>query len=292
MNESILLKEWEKYLFRYMRQNSNNNPSPRMAFIEGAKYAIKKWEDSSTASAINDFPIDKKLKYEIACLITAYMAKYGIDIPEDVQQKFQDNDSQSLIDSVLDAIIEWEDSSGKETGMKWVKASERLPDKSGDYHCKVVFPKTMSGKYIYNFDSDTKKFCDEVGILHTNSVAWLDESVPPYKEEETELKMVDLPRPIGDFILAQKDIKFEQTSFGVFYHYKDVVTLLSRYKPTCKEEVDKEEYAHTFNKAIRLLEKAFLKAKEPLATDIYDFLHPQLTNQSKEEAGMKDADHG
>ena len=58
---------------------------------------------------INSFPIDKELKYEIACLITAYMAKYGIDIPDDVQQKFQDNDSESLIDSVLDAILKWEE---------------------------------------------------------------------------------------------------------------------------------------------------------------------------------------
>ena len=58
---------------------------------------------------INQFPVDKVLKYEIACLITAYMAQLGIDIDDEKQQQFQDKFSEQLIESVLDAIVKWEE---------------------------------------------------------------------------------------------------------------------------------------------------------------------------------------
>jgi len=44
------------------------------------------------------------------------------------------------------------------------------------------------------------------------------------------LKFIDIPKPMGDFILAQKDIEPTLTVNGAWYHYKDVVTMLHRFK--------------------------------------------------------------
>ena len=44
------------------------------------------------------------------------------------------------------------------------------------------------------------------------------------------IEFVDIPEPIGKFVLDQKDVPFVQGSDGAYWHYKDVLTLLSRYK--------------------------------------------------------------
>ena len=47
----------------------------------------------------------------------------------------------------------------------------------------------------------------------------------------------ELPKPIGDFILKQEDIKYICTQNGAYFHYSDVCTLLKRYEV----EVNKNE---------------------------------------------------
>jgi hypothetical protein len=44
------------------------------------------------------------------------------------------------------------------------------------------------------------------------------------------LQMRDIEPPIGDFILAQKDIKPLMLPNGGYFHYSDVCTLLKRLK--------------------------------------------------------------
>ncbi len=81
-----------------------------------------------------------------------------------------------------EAIKKWEDSSGKETGMKWVKASERLPDRQYNYHVKI---RAFDGG-VYNDAAfwNGVRFSQNGAHIFIEVVEWLDESVPPYKEEE------------------------------------------------------------------------------------------------------------
>lgn len=46
---------------------------------------------------------------------------------------------------------------------------------------------------------------------------------------DKQLAFEDMPRPVGDFILTQKDIQYMQKFDGAWFHYKDVCTLLQRY---------------------------------------------------------------
>jgi len=46
---------------------------------------------------------------------------------------------------------------------------------------------------------------------------------------DSDLEWEEIPRPIGDFILAQKDLPYEQTSNGAYWHYVQVCEMLSRY---------------------------------------------------------------
>lgn len=55
---------------------------------------------------INDFRADKKLKYSIACNVQAYLARFGVDISDNVRQKFQDDKcAEDLVDEVLDDML-------------------------------------------------------------------------------------------------------------------------------------------------------------------------------------------
>jgi len=69
-------------------------------------------------------------------------------------------------------------SNTKTAELRWVKAKDRLPERNGDYPCRVLWGNgKMSGYYIYNFNSVSQKFFDEVGVLDTNSVVWLEETL-------------------------------------------------------------------------------------------------------------------
>lgn len=54
---------------------------------------------------INDFKPDKRLKYGIACLVQAYLARFGVDVSDDARQEFQDKCVDDLVDEVLDNIL-------------------------------------------------------------------------------------------------------------------------------------------------------------------------------------------
>jgi hypothetical protein len=79
-----------------------------------------------------------------------------------------------------EAIKKWEDSSGKETGMKWRKYND-LPKEGGLYVCECekrgngeVSLSVTYGQYIKDFPQikvDEEKF--------GKVIRWLDESVPP-----------------------------------------------------------------------------------------------------------------
>lgn len=43
-------------------------------------------------------------------------------------------------------------------------------------------------------------------------------------------KFKKLKKPVGQFIIDQKDIKGMPTNNGTYYHYSDVCTLLKRFK--------------------------------------------------------------
>jgi hypothetical protein len=46
---------------------------------------------------------------------------------------------------------------------------------------------------------------------------------------DKQIPFEDMPKPIGEFILSQKDIAYMQMFDGAWFHYKDVCTLLNRY---------------------------------------------------------------
>ena len=46
--------------------------------------------------------------------------------------------------------------------------------------------------------------------------------------EENEL--VEIEKPIGDFLMAQNDLKPLMTPNGIYYSWSDVYQLLKRYK--------------------------------------------------------------
>jgi hypothetical protein len=54
------------------------------------------------------------------------------------------------------------------------------------------------------------------------------------------IELKEIPEPIGNFILDQKDIKYIKGNDGAYWHYKDVITLLSRYKAISIEKLSKE----------------------------------------------------
>jgi hypothetical protein len=47
--------------------------------------------------------------------------------------------------------------------------------------------------------------------------------------QQEKIKLEEIPQPVGKFILNHKDITPIVTSNGWYWHYKDVVTLLTRY---------------------------------------------------------------
>lgn len=56
--------------------------------------------------------------------------------------------------------------------------------------------------------------------------------IDKFTDEFTE----ELPKPIGDFILRQTDIKPIYTDNGAYYHYADVCKLLNRLKQELNED--------------------------------------------------------
>lgn len=47
-------------------------------------------------------------------------------------------------------------------------------------------------------------------------------------KEESKPDMIDIQKPIGEFILSQKDIEGTAGNDGTYYHYSQVCTLLRR----------------------------------------------------------------
>ncbi len=92
-----------------------------------------------------------------------------------------------------EAIKKWQDSSGKETGMKWVKASER-PKEDGWKIIKHNDDGTGGSRF---FHKQTNRWFFDSGcydVVDIEDFSWLDESVPPYKEEETEIKNYEIQK--------------------------------------------------------------------------------------------------
>lgn len=62
----------------------------------------------------------------------------------------------------------------------------------------------------------------------------------PDKEGEQPVKMVEIPKPVGDFILSQSDVHPLQLANGHYYHYADVVNMLKRYAASGGEDKQDE----------------------------------------------------
>lgn len=79
--------------------------------------------------------------------------------------------------------------------MKWIKASERLPEKRHNYFVKMLTPKnSVMKQYVWNSTCvfDGEKFVDDINrgeLLNGNTVVeWLDESgSDPEGKEAVEL---------------------------------------------------------------------------------------------------------
>ncbi len=114
--------------------------------------------------------------------------------------------------TATEAIKKFEDSSGKEMGMKWVKASERLPIIEKFEYPHNLFNIKYDGVPFQGilwkdnfYDSLTAKEPFDI-----NYVEWLDESVPPYKEEVDKAmkKIISLyPKKIEDAMIACNNIR-------------------------------------------------------------------------------------
>ena len=68
--------------------------------------------------------------------------------------------------------------------MKWVKASERLPELCGEENCVVVKYKGRVTYGFRNFDKENPQMyfiIDHDSVLTNEGVKWLDETHPPPK---------------------------------------------------------------------------------------------------------------
>lgn len=63
--------------------------------------------------------------------------------------------------------------------MKWVKASERLPEKNGAYHTRYISSGVI---YVTHYRKQSKSILQR----DMNDVEWLDESTPASLEQEAE----------------------------------------------------------------------------------------------------------
>lgn len=58
-------------------------------------------------------------------------------------------------------------------------------------------------------------------------------------KEERKPDMIDIQKPIGEFILSQKDIEGTAGNDGTYYHYSQVCTLLRRSNADIESQLSK-----------------------------------------------------
>jgi len=76
----------------------------------------------------------------------------------------QDNDSPT-----------WNTRASSVKGMQWIKASERLPEKDGEYHI-LWYDKHSEDKWVANYSKEKQFYIDDqIGYLGKDQVKWLDE---------------------------------------------------------------------------------------------------------------------
>ena len=78
--------------------------------------------------------------------------------------------------------------------MKWIKASERLPEVDKSLYLKLFGENKQVGQYY----RDTEKFHTVHNIYTINEVEWLDESDQPNSVQEGEKEAVDCEHPFFD----------------------------------------------------------------------------------------------
>ena len=90
---------------------------------------------------------------------------------------------------------------------KWIPASERLPEKSGDYWC--TFGGTnLTGSDHYLTESDAKKIFDDpeeyIGWESQNVIAWMSQPKPYKAENEKKQEQIRNEKLINDIDFAIK----------------------------------------------------------------------------------------
>jgi hypothetical protein len=154
-------------------------------------YLVKKL--AKEVEAISDSPDWKQLrdKFFKECTET-YEAGKGLNVLRKVSYNIAPHDLFEWFKKELQAV-EAIDASAKE-GMKWVKASERLPDNEGIYKVKRVHSEGIeTGEFICG------AFTNYYGY---RVMEWLDESAPAKEVEAISDSEKDKPLPPDDNALC------------------------------------------------------------------------------------------
>lgn len=111
------------------------------------------------------------------------------------------------------AALKHETAKAEQEGRRWVNCSERMPN---GFYVKFKFRMVEDKRSISIKDIRPKE-------LHLYE--WYDET-PPVKEIEQELRPI---KPLGDWLLAQKDLPPVMLPDGGYWYYGSVLQLLKRY---------------------------------------------------------------
>jgi len=143
--------------------------------------------------------------------------------------------------------------------MRWIPVTERLPEEAN----VLVAYKFGVGECKYYINQFWMNHAEVPEVTH-----WMplppkpDESTPAYQEGE----LVDIPKPVGDFIISQEDITPVITENGYYYHFGSVCVLLKRYG--AKWAASTPAYKEVEELAERFAEMNYCEVK-----DSYDYLY-------------------
>ena len=159
-------------------------------------------------------------------------------------------------------------------------AAQLAKEKTGGLVTKSMLWDAYAAGSVSTWDKWTHGMAEFEKYLTENNITFNDTQSKPVDpvgvDGPTE---IPTPKPIGDFILSQKDILPVMTSDGAYYYYGDVCTLLNRLQAAQVdwEKVESELYKKPFTKNGSTLDVNTV-------TTVIDFLRSFLSGVGESEA--------